>query len=401
MEIIDHLKRKFDCIWPHLNERTRRLSAAVEAKAIGYGGISIVHRACGLSRSVIAKGIHEIERQEVLPAEKIRSKGGGRKSAEHQDPKIIETIEGLIESETRGDPESPLKWVCKSTRAIAKELAGKDHPISHTKVAQLLHQMDFSLQGNRKTEEGADHEDRDAQFRHISATVRKMLALGQPVISVDTKKKGILGNYKNAGKEWRQSKNPRKVQGHDFPGPDVPRAYPYGIYDIGKNTGFVNIGTDHDTSAFAVASIRGWWKQEGRRLYKGVKSVLITADSGGSNGSRLRLWKLELQKLADENGFTIQVCHFPPGTSKWNKIEHRLFSFISTNWKGQPLQDYETIVQLIAHTTTAKGLKVTCRLDRRKYPIGRKVSKDEMNAINIKRNKFHGEWNYEIKPRST
>lgn len=401
MEIIDHLKRKFDCIWPHLNERTRRLSAAVEAKAIGYGGISIVHRACGLSRSVIAKGIHEIERQEVLPAEKIRSKGGGRKSAEHQDPKIIETIEGLIESETRGDPESPLKWVCKSTRAIAKELAGKDHPISHTKVAQLLHQMDFSLQGNRKTEEGADHEDRDAQFRHISATVRKMLALGQPVISVDTKKKEILGNYKNAGKEWRQSKNPRKVQGHDFPGPDVPRAYPYGIYDIGKNTGFVNIGTDHDTSAFAVASIRGWWKQEGRRLYKGVKSVLITADSGGSNGSRLRLWKLELQKLADENGFTIQVCHFPPGTSKWNKIEHRLFSFISTNWKGQPLQDYETIVQLIAHTTTAKGLKVTCRLDRRKYPIGRKVSKDEMNAINIKRNKFHGEWNYEIKPRST
>lgn len=401
MEIIDHLKQKFDCIWPHLNERTRRLSAAVEAKAIGYGGISIVHRACGLSRSVIAKGIHEIERQEILPPEKIRSKGGGRKSAEHQDPKIIETIERLIECETRGDPESPLKWVCKSTRAIAKELSDKNHPISHTKVAQLLHQMDFSLQGNRKTEEGADHEDRDAQFRHISATVRKMLASGQPVISVDTKKKEILGNYKNAGKEWRQSKNPRKVQGHDFPGPDVPRAYPYGIYDIGKNTGFVNIGTDHDTSAFAVASIRGWWKQEGRRLYKGVKSVLITADSGGSNGSRIRLWKLELQKLADENGFTIQVCHFPPGTSKWNKIEHRLFSFISTNWKGQPLQDYETIVQLIAHTTTVKGLKVTCRLDRRKYPIGRKVSKDEMNAINIKRNKFHGEWNYEIKPRST
>lgn len=401
METIDHLKRKFDCIWPHLNERTRRLTAAVEAKAIGHGGISIVHRACGLSRSVIAKGIHEIERQEVLPAEKIRSKGGGRKSSEHQDPKIIETIEGLIESETRGDPESPLKWVCKSTRAIARELARKDHPISHTKVAQLLHQMDFSLQGNRKTEEGADHEDRDAQFRHISVTVKKMLALGQPVISVDTKKKEILGNYKNAGKEWRQSKNPRKVQGHDFPGPDVPRAYPYGIYDIGKNTGFVNIGTDHDTSAFAVASIRGWWKHEGRRLYKGVKSVLITADSGGSNGSRLRLWKLELQKLADENGFTILVCHFPPGTSKWNKIEHRLFSFISTNWKGQPLQDYETIVQLIAHTTTAKGLKVTCRLDRRKYPIGRKVSKDEMNAINIKRNEFHGEWNYEIKPRLT
>jgi len=399
MDGIDHLKQKFECIWPHLDERTKRLTAAAEAKAIGHGGISIVHRACDLSRGVIAKGIHEIELQQILPRGKIRGKGGGRKPAEFHDPKIIEALEDLIQTETRGDPESPLKWVCKSTRAIAKEMARRKHPISHTKVAQFLHQLDFSLQGNRKTEEGADHEDRDAQFRHISATVRKLLALKQPVISVDTKKKEILGNYKNAGREWRPAKNPRKVQGHDFPGPDVPRAYPYGLYDIGRNTGFVNIGIDHDTSAFAVASIRGWWRQEGRNLYKGTKSVLITADSGGSNGARLRLWKLELQKLADETGLLIRVCHFPPGTSKWNKIEHRLFSFISTNWRGQPLQDYETIVQLIAHTTTAKGLKVICRLDRRKYPIGRKVSNEELKAVNLKRNKFHGEWNYEIRPR--
>jgi len=390
--------QKFDSIWPHLDERARRITAAGEAMAIGRGGISIVHRACGLSRQVIANGIREIEEQRILPRGRLRSAGGGRKPAEFHDPKIIEVMERMIDSDTRGDPESPLKWVTKSTRTIAAELTKRNHPISHTKVAQFLHKENYSLQGNRKTEEGADHEDRDAQFRHINTSVKKHLALQLPVISVDTKKKEILGNYKNGGQEWRPAKDPRKVQGHDFPGPDVPRAYPYGIYDIGRNTGFVNVGTDHDTSAFAVASIRGWWKHEGKKLYPKANAILITADSGGSNGARLRLWKLELQKLANETGMTISVCHFPPGTSKWNKIEHRLFSFISTNWKGQPLQDYETVVQLIAHTTTAKGLKVVCRLDRRKYPTGRKVSNDEMKSIHLELNKFHGEWNYKIKP---
>jgi transposase len=392
------LMQKFRAIWPHLDERGRRISAAAEAMAIGRGGISIVQRACGLSRPTIYNGIREIEEHRILPPGRVRSTGAGRKAAEFHDPKIIDAMESLIDSGTRGDPESPLKWVTKSTRSIAAELTKKKHPISHTKVAQFLHKENYSLQGNRKTEEGTDHEDRDAQFRHINTSVTKALALGLPVISVDTKKKEILGNYKNGGLEWRPAKQPRPVQGHDFPGPHVPRAYPYGIYDIGKNTGFVNVGTDHDTSAFAVASIRGWWKHEGRKLYPKSNALLITADSGGSNGARLWLWKLELQKLANETGITISVCHFPPGTSKWNKIEHRLFSFISTNWKGQPLQDYETVVQLIAHTTTAKGLKVICRLDRRKYPIGRRVSKEELKGIHLEPSKFHGEWNYRIIP---
>jgi Rhodopirellula transposase DDE domain len=394
----DALMQKFESIWPHLDERGRRITAAAEAIAIGRGGISAVQRACGLSRPTIANGIREIQEHRVLFPGRVRNTGAGRKPAEFHDPKIIEAMEWMIDSGTRGDPESPLKWVTKSTRTIAAELTKKKHPISHTKIAQFLHQQNYSLQGNRKTEEGADHEDRDAQFRHINTSVKKFLASDLPVISVDTKKKEILGNYKNSGQEWRPAKQPRPVQGHDFPGPDVPRAYPYGIYDIGKNTGFVNVGTDHDTSAFAVASIRGWWKHEGRKLYPKASALLITADSGGSNGARLWMWKLELQKLANETGITISVCHFPPGTSKWNKIEHRLFSFISSNWKGQPLQDHETVVQLIAHTTTAKGLKVVCRLDRRKYPIGRKASKEEMKSIHLELNEFHGEWNYKIIP---
>jgi hypothetical protein len=390
--------QKFQSIWPHLDERGRRITAAAEAIAIGRGGISAVHRACGLSRPTIASGIREIQERRVLFVGRVRKPGAGRKPTEFHDPKIIEAMEQIIDSGTRGDPESPLKWIIKSTRSIAAELTKKKHPISHTKIAQFLHEQNYSLQGNRKTEEGADHEDRDAQFRHINTSVKKALASGSPVISVDTKKKEILGNYKNSGSEWRPAKQPRRVQGHDFPGPDVPRAYPYGIYDIGKNTGFVNVGTDHDTSAFAVASIRGWWKHEGRKLYPKATELLITADSGGSNGARLWMWKLELQKLANETGITISVCHFPPGTSKWNKIEHRLFSFISSNWRGQPLQDHETVVQLIAHTTTAKGLKVVCRLDRRKYPIGRKASKEEKKSLRLELNKFHGEWNYKIMP---
>jgi hypothetical protein len=267
-------------------------------------------------------------------------------------------------------------------------------------VGQLLHEQDYSLQSNRKLEEGEDHPDRDAQFRHINNAVKRALAAGEPVISVDTKKKELVGNYANEGQQWLPAKHPQRVKGHDFAAPEVPRAYPYGIYDLGRNSGFVNVGTDHDTGAFAVASIRGWWRQEGRALYPKARRLLITADGGGSNGSRLRLWKLELQRLADETGLYLSVCHFPPGTSKWNKIEHRLFSFISSNWRGEPLRDYRTIVNLIARTTTVKGLTVTCRLDRRKYPTGRKVTAEEMKQVNLRRNSFHGEWNYVIEPHN-
>ena len=374
--------------------------AASEAMGMGYGGVSLVRRACGLSRKAISKGIIEIQAGESPSANRIRRPGAGRKKITISDPELLAALDPLIEGGTRGDPESPLRWICKSTRALAAQLTKERHPISYVKVAQILHEQNFSLQSNRKTEEGADHEDRDAQFRHISACVKRSLANGRPVISVDTKKKELVGNYDTAGQQWLPGKQPRKVSGHDFPGPEVPRAYPYGIYDLGRNAGFVNVGTDHDTGAFAVASIRGWWRFEGRQLYPKAEQIVITADGGGSNGWRLRLWKLELQKLADETGLSLSVCHFPPGTSKWNKIEHRLFSFISSNWRGEPLRDYETIVNLIAKTTTAKGLTVQCRLDRRKYPTGRKVTDQEMQQLNLEPNKFHGEWNYVIKPNS-
>jgi hypothetical protein len=375
----------------------RRLTAASEAMILGHGGVSLVSRACGLSRKAIHKGIQEIETG-VTWEGRIRRPGAGRKPITQSDPKMVERLEAMIDAETRGDPESPLLWTCKSTRAIADALTRRRHPISHSKVAQILRDQGYSLQGNRKTEEGKDHPDRDAQFRHINNAVKQYLKQGWAVISADTKKKELVGNYHNGGQQWLPAKQPRKVRGHDFPQPHVPRAYPYGIYDIGRNTGFVNIGTDHDTGAFAVASIRGWWRHEGKRLYPNAQRLLITVDAGGSNGWRLRVWKVELQKLADESCLTIAVCHFPPGTSKWNKIEHRLFSFISSNWRGEPLRDYETIVNLIAKTTTAKGLRVTCRLDRRKYPTGRKITAQEMKQVNIYPDKFHGEWNYVIKP---
>jgi hypothetical protein len=374
--------------------------AAAEAAEIGFGGVSLVSRACGLSRVTITKGINELV-EPALPEDRIRRSGGGRRKLTERDPKLPSLLESLVEPLARGDPESPLRWTCKSTRTLAQELTGCQHPISHEKVAQLLRDMQYSLQGNRKTEEGEeDHPDRDAQFRHINKEVRLALAQSRPVISVDTKKKELVGNFENKGRQWRQQKTPDRVKDHDFPDPSVPRAYPYGIYDLGLNTGFVNVGTDHDTAAFAVASIRGWWRQEGRRLYPGTTRLLITADGGGSNGYRLRLWKLELQRLADQTGLSIAVCHFPPGTSKWNKVEHRLFSFISSNWRGEPLRDYQTVVGLIASTTTAKGLTVTCRLDRRKYTVGRKVTQEEMASINITPLSFHGEWNYVIHPNS-
>jgi len=384
-------------MWPHLDERARRMVAASEALELGRGGISEVSRACGLSRVTITKAIRELG-EPPLPPGRIRRAGGGRSSLVELDPQLPVLLERLVEPLSRGDPESPLRWTNKGTRALSVELTRTGHRVSHVTVAQLLRSMDYSLQGNRKTEEGSDHPDRDAQFRFINEQVRRALADGRPVISVDTKKKELVGNYENAGRQWRETKSPQHVSGHDFPDPSVPRAYPYGIYDLGRNEGFVNIGTDHDTSAFAVASIRGWWRFEGKRLYPKVDSLLITADGGGSNGYRRRQWKLELQTLADDAGLAIMVCHFPPGTSKWNKVEHRLFSFISSNWRGEPLRDYETIVRLIAGTTTAKGLKVTCRLDRRRYPTGRKVSDEEFAKINLTPHKFHGEWNYTIHP---
>ncbi len=399
MTVLRALRDKIARLWPHLDERARRLLAASEARHLGHGGVSLVSRACGLSRVTITKGLHELE-QPPLPAGRIRRPGGGRPALVVQDPDLPRCLDALVAPLARGDPQSPLRWTSKSTRVLAAELAAQRHPISHEKVAQLLRQMDYSLQGNRKTEEGADHPARDAQFLYINEQVRRALAGTRPVISVDTKKKQLLGNYQNAGRQWRPAKSPTRVKVHDFPTPSVPRAYPYGIYDLGRNTGFVNVGTDHDTGAFAVASIRGWWRAEGRRLYPHATRLLITADGGGSNGYRLRQWKLELQRFADAAGLSILVCHFPPGTSKWNKVEHRLFSFISTNWRGEPLRDYETIVRLIANTTTAKGLTVRCRLDRRRYPAGRKVSDQQMATVNLTPQSFHGEWNYLIRPHA-
>jgi hypothetical protein len=392
------LKEKFSAIWPHLNERSRRMMAAVEAKQLGRGGVTLVSRACGLSRVTITKGIRELD-DPSIPVDRIRRQGGGRPSLVSLDPALPGLLESLIDPLTMGDPESPLRWTCKSTRALARDLTKSEHPISHEKVAQLLKEMDYSLQGNRKADEGDDHPDRDAQFRYINRKVRQALARCNPVISVDTKKKELLGNFDNKGRRWRKAKTPLRVNGHDFPDPSIPRAYPYGIFDLGLNRGFVNVGTDHDTASFAVASVKGWWHHEGKQLYPKATRVLITADSGGSNGYRLRLWKFELQKMANEIQLPISVCHFPPGTSKWNKVEHRLFSFISSNWRGEPLRDYETIVRLIAATTTAKGLSVICRLDRGKYPVGRKVSDQEMAKVLLSADKFHGEWNYSIRPQ--
>jgi hypothetical protein len=399
MSTLSELERRFARIWPHLDERGRRMTAANEARELGHGGVSLVSRACGLSRVTITKGIRELDLP-PLATGRVRRPGAGRPAIERRDPELPESLDLLVEPLARGDPESPLRWTIKSTRTLAAELRDQGHPISHEKVAQLLRDLDYSLQGNRKTKEGNQHPDRDAQFRYINKQVRRALARHQPVISVDTKKKELIGNYVNAGRQWRPAGSPEFVNGHDFPGPEVPRAYPYGIYDVGRNTGFVNVGTDHDTGAFAVASIRGWWRSEGRRLYPAAQTLLITADGGGSNGYRLRQWKLELQAMADQTGLGITVCHFPPGTSKWNKVEHRLFSFISTNWRGEPLRDYETVVRLIAATTTAKGLSVVCRLDRRRYPTGRKVSDEDLATLNLRQHRFHGEWNYVIRPRA-
>ena len=392
------IKERFSRLEAWLDERSRRLWAAAESVAHGRGGISLVSRASGVSRRAIAVGLAELQKKPDraqrtgLP---IRRKGGGRRKATLKDPALLSDLEILLEPMTRGDPQSPLRWTCKSVRNLAEELRSQGHKVSDVLVAELLHQQRYSLQANRKTKEGSSHPDRNAQFEHINAKATEFLKSSQPAISVDAKKKEQTGDYKNGGREWRPKGQPELVQMHDF---GKQKDVPYGVYDLGQNAGWVSVGTDHDTSAFAVESIRRWWSMMGREAYPYARQLLITADSGGSNGSRRRLWKLELQKLADETGLEISVCHFPPGTSKWNKIEHRLFSFITKNWRGKPLVSHEVIVNLIAATTTRTGLRVQSQLDTGKYPKGVKVGKQEFAAIQLHPDSFHGEWNYTIIP---
>jgi DNA-binding phage protein len=395
------IERRFSLLEPILDERMRRLIAAAEAQVLGYGGASTVARETGVSRRAIAVGMNELKLATPLASStaRVRKSGGGRKKTLRKDPTLQADLEKLIEPATRGDPQSPLRWTCKSLRKLAAELKAQGHTISYRVLGEVLEQIGYSLQANRKTNEGTSHPDRNAQFEHINRRVTGELALGQPVISVDTKKKELVGDFKNSGRQYRPKGEPEKVRVHDFIIPELGRANPYGVYDIGKNLGWVNVGTDHDTSAFAVESIRRWWKLMGSALYPKAERLLITADGGGSNGTRVRLWKVELQKLAEELGFPIAVCHLPPATSKWNKIEHRLFCFITMNWRGQPLVSHEVIVQLIKSTTTAQGLKVDCQLDTNTYPSGQKVSDEELAQVNLHRDDFHGEWNYTISPR--
>jgi hypothetical protein len=400
MDTTDMIKQRYILISPFLDERQRRLYLAAEAKAIGYGGVSTVSRVTGVSRNSISVGDEELNQiKGKLPEGRIRREGGGRKRTVDKDLALKTDLETLIEPITRGDPESPLRWTCKSVRNLSDELNRMGHKTSHRMVAELLHEMDYSLQGNRKTIEGESHPDRNAQFEFINNRVKEIQSMGQPAISVDTKKKELVGDFKNAGKELRPKGDPEKVRVHDFKIPELGRVAPYGIYDMTHNMGWVNVGIDHDTSAFAVESIRRWWNSMGKEFYPEAKQLMVTADGGGSNGYRIKLWKVELQKLADETGLAIQVCHFPPGTSKWNKIEHRLFSFISQNWRGKPLISHEVIVKLIAATTNRTGLKVKCQLDKNIYPKAIKVSNKELANLNIQRDAFHGDWNYTISPK--
>lgn len=393
------IRHRFNLLAPHLDERTRRLLAAAEAQAIGSRGISSASRGTGVSRQAISRGIEELKAPPVARHGGVRLPGGGRKKTVDTDPTLKEDLEKLINPTERGDPESPLRWTSKSVRRLAEELNQMGHQVSHRIVADLLHSLGYSLQANQKTLEGASHPDRDAQFENINRQAQEYLATADPVISVDTKKKELVGVFKNGGREWRPKGLPEKVKVHDFADPELGRAIPYGVYDLATNSGWVSVGVDPDTSTFAVETVRRWWHSMGRESYPTAERLLITADGGGSNGSRLRLWKVELQKLADELRLPISVSHFPPGTSKWNKIEHRLFSFISQNWRGKPLVSHEVIVNLIAATTTAKGLKVRAELDRAKYPAGKTVSKKEVAEVNLRRDSFHGEWNYTIFPR--
>jgi transposase len=396
------IRKRFEALSPHIDERVRRLCLASEALAIGRGGVSLVAAETGVSRPTIAAGIRELKGNASSPLveSRIRREGGGRKRIVEKDPELKTALESLVEPVTRGDPESPLRWTSKSLRKLSDELARLGHTVSHRVVGELLEEAGYSLQANSKTNEGGAHPDRNAQFEHINETVKAFQSAGFPVISVDTKKKELIGDFKNKGRELRPKGDPEKVRVYDFIIPELGKASPYGVYDITKNEGWVSVGIDHDTAAFAVHSISSWWRTMGKAVYPEAKELLISADGGGSNGYRVKLWKLELQKLADETGLSISVCHLPPGTSKWNKIEHRLFSFISQNWRGKPLISYEVIVNLIAATTTKAGLTVKCQIDKNLYPKGVTVSEEEIKALNIIRHNFHGEWNYTILPKN-
>jgi hypothetical protein len=400
MRVIESISEKYRALLPTFSERMRRLWAGTEARALGRGGIAIVARATGLARNTVVRGLTELDEDSPLDPARVRCAGAGRKRKVVLNPSLKDALERLVEPVTRGDPESPLRWTSKSTRLLARELKADGYSVSHVLVADLLHEMEYSLQANRKTMEGTRHPDRDAQFEHINAEVCGRMTTGQPVISVDTKKKELVGRFKNGGRQWRPKGRPERVNVHDFLDPQKGKAIPYGVYELGRNVGWVSVGIDHDTARFAVATIRRWWRELGRKAYPSTGTLLITADSGGSNGSRLRLWKWELQRFADTSGLTISVSHLPPGTSKWNKIEHRLFSFISQNWRGKPLLTHATIVSLIANTRTATGLKVRCVLDTNNYPAKTIVTDKQMAQLQITRADFHGDWNYTIHPHA-
>ena len=399
------IRRKFSSLDPVMDERVRRQWAASEAMSLSWGGVSVVAKATGMSRTTIRVGLCELRAREkaagaVPPRMGVRRPGGGGKPLTEVDPTIGQALEDLVAPETRGDPMSPLRWTLKSTSKLAAELTSRGHPVSARAVAALLKASDYSLQGNRKTREGATHADRDAQFRHINARVTATQASGQPVISVDAKKKELVGDFKNGGKEWQPKGRPEEVRVYDFIDPDQGRVTPYGVYDVTANEGWVSVGTDHDTSRFAAQTILKWWQEMGRARYRNATELLITADGGGSNSSRCRLWKIALQELADATGLTLHVSHFPPGTSKWNKIEHRLFCHVRQNWRGKPLVSHDLIVKLIGSTTTRAGLKVKAALDTGRYDSGIKVTDEELGAVRIKRDEFHGEWNYSISPKA-
>ena len=396
------IESKYRSLAPMMDERVRRHWAATEAKAYGWGGVSAVSSATGMSRKTIHKGLAELEVREEspdVPVElRLRSPGGGRKRLTQTDPQLFESLEWLVDPTSRGDPMSPLRWTCKSTHELAKALTAQGHELSPRTVGRLLNEAGFSLQSNRKTKEGAAHPDRNAQFEHINATVKRFQRRAQPVISVDAKKKELVGEFKNVGREWQPKGTPLTVNTHDFMDVELGKAIPYGVYDLTRNEGWVSVGIDHDTAQFAAKAIHRWWKRMGAKRYPDAKELLITADGGGSNASRSRLWKVALQDLALRLKMPIQVCHFPPGTSKWNKIEHRMFCHITQNWRGRPLMSHDIIIELIANTTTRAGLKIRAELDTAPYPTGTKVSDEDLAAINLKRHKFHGDWNYTLLP---
>lgn len=399
-ETINVIRIKYETLKGELDERGRRMWAATEAKSLGYGGVAAVSKATTIAESTIRIGRREMEaspagkRRDTI--RKVRKVGGGRKPLVEKDTELIRLLEALVDPSSRGDPTSPLRWTCKSTRKLAQELSSRGHSISHAMVGHLLVGLNYSLQSTRKRVEGKSHPDRDAQFQFINRKVIAFQKRNQPVISVDTKKKELIGRFSNGGREYHPKGIPEEVETYDFPSLSDGKGIPYGVYDMTKNHGWVSVGTDHDTAQFAVHTIRQWWSQMGKQTYPDAKELLITADGGGSNGSRNRLWKIELQKFANKTQLAVVVCHFPPGTSKWNKIEHRMFSHITKNWRGRPLTSHEVIVNLIANTTTEAGLKIQSTLDLNEYPIGIKVSDKELNTVNLKKNAFHGEWNYTI-----